>query len=109
MKKLIILSTYLLVVAVGFTYIDQRDTKDAIEGVARQTEQRRLEREKRLGPKPYFFQVKSGLDTKEEMDSLYQYLSKFTRDELFEVKNGIEENVWLRSLIDSVIRSSYGS
>lgn len=109
MKKLLILSIFLLVVAVSFIFIEWQDIKDAEKAVIQQTEQRRLEREKRWGPKPYFLQVGGRIDTKEEYDTLFHYLSNFTRSELLGVKEGIENNVWLRSLIDSVIRINYGS
>lgn len=109
MKKLIILSIYLLVVALSFIYIENRDTKDAEEATIRQTEEQRLEREKRLGPKPYFLQVGKRVNTQMEEDSLFHYLSRFTRSELLKVRYGIEENRELRELIDSVIISNYGS
>lgn len=103
MKKLIKLSIFLLVVAVGFAYIDERDTNDAEEDEVRQTEQLRLEREKRLGPKPYFLQVGSRVDTREKKDSLFRYLSNFSRGELLEVKYGVEGNFELREFIDKVM------
>ena len=107
MKRLITLSIFLVVIATGFVYIEHKDTKEAEGAEIRQTEQRRLDRERRWGPKPYFMQVGSMIDTREEYDTLFHYLSNFTRSELLGVKEGIEKNVWLRSMIDSVIRFNY--
>lgn len=64
---------------------------------------RKLEREQRMGPKPYCLTHKVGIWTDAQHDSVLVYLSHMTRWDLLEVKYGITEDIALKAFIDTII------
>lgn len=67
----------------------------------------RVEVARRIGPAPYFIKNHTGAKTKAEKDSLFVYLSRFTIDELEEVRSEVIENKRMHVLINSVIEYKY--
>lgn len=76
-----------------FDHIAERETKLL----------RELERANRIGPMPHFLTVGGMIRTKKQIDSLYDFLSRFTIDELYELRSGIVENKAAVAFVDSLI------
>lgn len=84
-----------------WVYIDERD--EELQHWAHKHVIDSLQREIRMGPKPYCFAHHDHLWTALERDSVIRYASHMRRYELLEVKEHVTENPAVKGFIDTIL------
>jgi hypothetical protein len=105
MKTLLILTPVLLLSTLALVMIDQSE-RDQTSNDQQFSELRsklyKIERDQRLGPKPYCMVHNIFPRSKKQQDSAIQYISNLTYGELWEVKAFVADTL-IKKFIDSVM------
>lgn len=103
MKKILPLIITIVAIFSIVAVIEQKETDEETFKEREASLLRELERANRIGPKPHFLTVGGRIHTKKQIDSLYDFLSRFTIHELYELRSGIVESKAAAALVDSLI------